>query len=67
MLNQHSTNTYRYLDDYSLFDLSFTNTKQILIDFLIQIHIYQNLTVTCQYLVNAYTVKATFILVLTNI
>ena len=48
-----------YLHDYSLFNWSFTNAKLILIDFLIQINIYQRLTVTYQYLVNAYIVKAT--------
>ena len=37
----------------------FTNAKLILIDFLIQINIYQYLTVTYQYFVNAYIVKVT--------
>ena len=46
------TDTYQYLDDYFLFNWSFTNAKLILINFLIQINIYQNLTVTYQYLVN---------------
>ena len=34
--------------------------KLMLIDYLNQISIYQYLTVTYQYLVNAYIVKATF-------
>ena len=34
--------------------------KLVLIHFLIQIIVYQYLTVTYQYLVNAYIVKATF-------
>ena len=46
MLNQYLTDTYRYLRDYSLFNWPFTNAKLILINFLIQINIYQNLTVT---------------------
>ena len=54
------TNTYQLLHDYSLFNWSFTNGKLILIDFLNQINIYQYLTATYQYLVNAYIVKATF-------
>ena len=44
----------QYLYDYSLFIWSFTNVKLILTDFLIQINIYQYLTVTYQYLANAY-------------
>ena len=39
-------------------DSTFTNAKLILIDFLIQINIYQYLTVTYQYLVKAYIVRA---------
>ena len=53
MFNPYLTDVYRYLYDYFLFNWSFTNVKLILIDFLIQINIYQYLTVTCQYLVNA--------------
>ena len=62
MLNQYLTNAYQYLHEYSLFNWSFTNAKLILIDFLNQINIeqYFYLTVTYQYLVNAYIVKATF-------
>ena len=60
MLNQYSINTYWYLHEYSLFNWSFANAKPILIDSLNQINIYQYLTVTYQYLVNAYIVKATF-------
>ena len=44
----------QYLYDYSLFIWSFNNVKLILTDFLIQINIYQYLTVTYQYLANAY-------------
>ena len=54
------TNTYQCLHDYSLFNWPFTNAKLILIDSLNQINIYQYLTVTYQYLVYAYIVKATF-------
>ena len=57
MLNWYLTDTYQYLNDYSLFNWSFTNTKPVLIDN--QISIYQYLTVTYQHLVCAYTVKAT--------
>ena len=62
MLNQYLTDIVRYLYDYSLYNWSFTNDKLILIDSLNQINIYQYfyLTVTYQYLVNAYIVKATF-------
>ena len=60
MFNQYLTDTYRYLHDYSLFNWSFTNAKLILIDSLNQISIYQYLTVTYQYLVYAYIVKAIF-------
>ena len=44
----------------SYFNWSFTNAKLVLIDSLNQINIYQYLTVTYQYLVCAYIVKATF-------
>ena len=60
MFNRYLTNTYQYLHDYSLFNWSFTNGKLILIDSLNQVNIYQYLTVTYQYLVHAYIVKATF-------
>ena len=62
MLNQYLTDIVRYLYDYSLYNWSFTNDELILIDSLNQINIYQYfyLTVTYQYLVNAYIVKATF-------
>ena len=62
MLNQYLTDIVQYLYDYSLYNWSFTNDKLILIDSLNQINIYQYfyLTVTYQYLVNAYIVKATF-------
>ena len=58
MLNWCLTDTYWYLHDYSLFNWSFT--KLVLIDSLNQINIYWYLTVTHQYLVCAYIVKATF-------
>ena len=69
MLNQYLTDIVQYLYDYSLYNWSFTNDKLILIDSLNQINIYQYfyLTVTYQYLVNAYIVKATFNPVLTKI
>ena len=60
MLNWYLTNTCWFLHDYFLFNWSFTNAKLILIDSLNQINVYQYLTVTYQYLVNAYIVKATF-------
>ena len=62
MLNQYLTDIVQYLYDYSLYSWPFTNDKPILIDSLNQINIYQYfyLTVTYQYLVNAYIVKATF-------
>ena len=62
MLNQYLTDIVQYLYDYSLYNWPFTNDKPILIDSLNQINIYQYfyLTVTYQYLVNAYIVKATF-------
>ena len=62
MLNQYLTDIVQYLYDYSLYNWPFTNDKLILIDSLNQINIYQYfyLTVTYQYLVNAYIVKATF-------
>ena len=60
MLNWYLTGTCEYLHDYFLFNWSFTYAQLILIDFLSQINIYQHMTVTCQYLVNAYIVKATF-------
>ena len=62
MLNQYLTDIVRYLYDYSLYNWSFINDKLILIDSLNQINIYQYfyLTVTYQYLVNAYIVKTTF-------
>ena len=62
MLNQYLTNTYQYLRHYSQFNWSFTNAKLIRIDSwnLINIYQYFYLTVTYQYLVNAYIVKATF-------
>ena len=61
MLNQYLTDIVQYLYDYSLYNWSFTNDKLILIDSLNQINIYQYfyLTVTYQYLVNAYIIKAT--------
>ena len=58
MLDQYLTNTYQYFHDYSLFNWSFSNAKLVLIDSLSQINIYQYLTVTYQYLVCAYIVKA---------
>ena len=59
MLYWYLTDIYQYLHDYFLFNWSFTNAKLILIDSLNQINIYQcfYLTVTYQYLVNAYIVK----------
>ena len=49
-----------YLPDPLLMILIILNdTKLILIYFLIQINIYQYLTVTYQYFVNAYVVKVT--------
>ena len=43
-----------------MFNSSFTNAKLTLTDILIQIEIYQYLTVTYQYLINAYIIKAIF-------
>ena len=60
LFNQYLPILNQYLHDYSLFNLSFTNTKLILTDVLIQINIHKYLTVTFQYLVNAYIVKAIF-------
>ena len=48
------------MPNYFLFNWSITNAKLILTDFLIQINIYQYLTVNYQYLVNIYIVKAIF-------
>ena len=55
MHNQHLTNTFQYLTNtYSLFNSSFANAKLMQTDLLIQINIYQYLSVTYQYLVNGY-------------
>ena len=47
----------QYLHVYSLFNWSSTNGKLILTNFSTQINIYQYLTVTYQYLGNAYIIK----------
>ena len=57
MLNQYLSDTYLYLHDYSLFNRSFTNAKLTLIEFLIQISIYQYLTVIYQYLIKGTLVQ----------
>ena len=57
MLNRYLTDTYLYLHDYSLFNRSFTNAKLTLIEFLIQISIYQYLTVIYQYLIKGTLVQ----------
>ena len=58
MLNECLTSTYWYLHGYSLYNWSFTNAKLVLTDSSNQINIYYYLTVTYQYLVCAYIVKA---------
>ena len=64
MLNHCLTDTFWYIADTCMVNFYLTdpqsNAKLILPDFLIQINIDQYLTVTYQYLINAYIIEPIF-------